>query len=472
MSRFALLRPKPLSTRLWQGGGLLAAVVLTIVVANLFLSEEKAVGRKMLGHDFLAFYTAGTLVRDGQAELLYDLATSERVQRQIGVEQGLELGKGFGPFWNPPFYAWTFVGLAALPYGTAVGVWVTINLCCAAIAVALLARIVISAAAPFPQFSSGTSWKYWALVPLLLCVSMPFLQAISHAQNTCISLLLLTLVVTQWRARRALSAGIVCGLLFYKPQLATVVAGVLCLTLGRRAVAGLAITGAFLLAVTLFTLPGSLSLYLSQLPLNLAAMQVEAPYLWERHVTLKAFWRLLFQGAAPGEMSPAAAGAWIATWLLVAGGLAWAAWRWLGRDRSDVAFDEVTAAVRLDRLIAATIVTMPLLMPFYFDYDLLLLAIPLTLLSAERLRGGEQIQGRDRTLVKVASMLFAWLMFNPGVARMGGVNVSVVLLGVTAMLFITRAAETRRTAGGEDADAEEQKPIRLDTQPVPRPLAA
>ena len=33
-----------------------------------------------------------------------------------------------------------------------------------------------------------------------------------------------------------------------------------------------------------------------------------------------------------------------------------------------------TRGVALDRLIVATIVAMPLLMPFYFDYDLLLLA--------------------------------------------------------------------------------------------------
>ena len=45
------------------------------------------------------------------------------------------------------------------------------------------------------------------------------------------------------------------------------------------------------------------------------------------------------------------------------------------------------AAVRRDRLIAAAIAATPLLMPFYFDYDQLLLAIPAVLLAAEWLRG-------------------------------------------------------------------------------------
>ena len=48
-------------------------------------------------------------------------------------------------------------------------------------------------------------------------------------------------------------------------------------------------------------MPGSIDTYMHQLPLNIHWMQVEHAYLWERHVTLKSLWRLLFQGYTIGE---------------------------------------------------------------------------------------------------------------------------------------------------------------------------
>jgi len=60
-----------------------------------------------------------------------------------------------------------------------------------------------------PQHLGG-DFATWGLVPLLIVTSMPFVQAISHGQNTFSSLLLLSLVVTAWRAKRALLAGMVC----------------------------------------------------------------------------------------------------------------------------------------------------------------------------------------------------------------------------------------------------------------------
>ena len=50
--------------------------------------------------------------------------------------------------------------------------------------------------------------------------------------------------------------GMIAGLLFYKPQLGTVVAAVLVLTLGWRALLGVVITGAVLTLITIVTMPG------------------------------------------------------------------------------------------------------------------------------------------------------------------------------------------------------------------------
>jgi hypothetical protein len=58
-----LFQPAPVHTRLWQAGGAIALVVVCAAVANVFVASERAVHVTMLGHDFLAFYTAGTFLR-------------------------------------------------------------------------------------------------------------------------------------------------------------------------------------------------------------------------------------------------------------------------------------------------------------------------------------------------------------------------------------------------------------------------
>jgi hypothetical protein len=449
-----------LSNRLWQAGGLVAALVLTLVVVNQFLPAHKAVGQDMLGHDFLAFYTAGTLAREGAWTDLYNLEHARTFQHDVGRSFDLDLGPSFGPYWNPPIYAWLFAPVSALPFPYAVLAWIGFNLVCAIGAIGLLARAVARAAHPWPLFPMGHGggsgfvrpWRYWMLVPLLMVASMPFLQAFTHGQNTFKSLLILTGTVLLWRSGRLVLAGMVCGLLFYKPQLASIVAAVLVLSSGWRALAGLAVTGTALLVTQELSMPGSTQLYLHQLPLNLAVMQSENIYLWERHATLKGFWRLLLDGRGPGEMSTAALTAWGASAGVLALGLI-AATRNTWRTTADDAFGGHTRAIQRDRLIAAAIVSMPLLMPFYFDYDLLLLAVPFTLLAIERLRRpGEPMHPHDRLIVKLAAGLYLWLMINPGLAKDSGVNLTVLTIAAIAGLFIARAC--RETASVSTVEAE------------------
>src|SRR5699024_8124210 len=119
----------------------------------------------------------------------------------------------------------------------------------------------------------------------------------------CLLLLIVTGTVHCWRRERWLCAGLIAGLLFYKPQLGAVLAAVLVVSGGWRAAAGLAISGSAVLVATLLTLPGALSAFLQRLPINVAILQEQGRYVWERHVTLKAFWRLLVQGDAVGPMA-------------------------------------------------------------------------------------------------------------------------------------------------------------------------
>lgn len=406
--------------------------IATLTVSNVFSHSDKAVTRNTLGHDFLAFYTAGTFVREGRYQELYNLDSVRTFQHQVASANGLELDRdSFGPWWNPPFYAWVFAPLSALPYHTALLIWTIFNCLCLACAMVLLCRML-------PQHLGGDS-ATWGLVPLLVVTSMPFVQAISHGQNTFSSLLLLSLVVTAWREKRAVLAGMACALLFYKPQVGAIVALILTLNLGVRVLLGMGFVLSLIGMATSWAMPGSLLSYLQQLPLNVHFMQVEHMYLWERHVTFKSFFRLLLQGRDAGE--PLLSTQIFTVFTCGCFGLALLLAALRTRKQVDCPWSGETRAGSRDRLIAATIATMPLLMPFYFDYDLLLLAVPATLFAAEMIRRNPEIPATraQQWIVRLWGMLFVWMMFNPGLARAIHVNGTVILASVLSAMLIARA---------------------------------
>ena len=441
-------RRATLCKRLWMSGGILAVFLLTIVIGNHFIAKDKSVTREMLGHDFLAFYTAGSFVLDGRSRDLYNLDAVRDFEQATAHHAGLEVGKSFGPWWNPPFYALVFEPFALLPYARALDLWRWISVAAVVIAIGLLTSMVL-------RPSIAVRWEHGLLVPLLIVISMPFIQAISHGQNTFTSLLVLTVTVALWRTDKKFLAGIVGGLLFYKPQLGAVVAVAMVVDLGPIALGGLTVTGFFLLGTTLAILPGSLQDWLQQLPANVRWMQVEHAYLWERHVTLKAFWRLLLQGREAGEASLlTTALTWISL-AAVGGGLGWTVIR---RWTSPLATNN---PLHRDRLIAATITAMPLLMPFYFDYDLLLLAVPATLYAVERISHPDYISPADRWFTTSWAVLFLWLFVNPAFALHTHVSGTVILLTITTTLSIQRMNRQKT----------QSEPM-LETQPMQLAAAA
>ena len=91
-----------------------------------------------------------------------------------------------------------------MPYREALLYWTLLNVTAMLTAVMLLRRF----------FPAQCDWRTTMLVPLLLMTSMPFIQAISHGQNTFTSLLLVAMIATAWRhaarSARALRADCSC----------------------------------------------------------------------------------------------------------------------------------------------------------------------------------------------------------------------------------------------------------------------
>jgi hypothetical protein len=215
--------------------------------------------------------------------------------------------------------------------------------------------------------------------------------------------------------------------------------------------------GTGVLLLTILTMPGALSDYLRRLPQNLHAIQVEQTYLWDRHVTLKGFWRLLLQGRDAGETSvlvnllmvicavPLVAGLFVAA--IRSGGKVqpypWGA----GHGERHGQRCASPTPPRTDGVIAATIASAPLLMPFYFDYDLVLLAGAAVLVT-----------GTSRTMLAFFAALYLWLFVNPYVAGPTRLNLTVPLLFGVALALTDRALHGR-PAGKTFETADDAPPV-------------
>jgi hypothetical protein len=282
-------------------------------------------------------------------------------------------------------------------------------------------------------------WRTWGLVPLLLIISMPFIQAMSHLQSTGLSLLLLCGVVWHWRAGpsrhfAAIAAGALAGLLAYKPQLAVVVAIALVLTVGARALVGLCTTGCVLLGLTLWRLPGTLGAYTRELPRAVAFIQNPPSYNWGRQVTPQGFWRLMIQGHGGG---PAYLSVHVLSYFVVALTAFWLVMCIRSYWKSPKLYS-------LDLLIASAIASMSLLMPYYMDYDLLLLAVPAVLVARETITKAHTSGHVNRLLPWAWGALFVALYVNPGLSSQSRINLAAPLVGLVAWLLMFPCIRQRR----------------------------
>ena len=169
--------------------------------------------------------------------------------------------------------------------------------------------------------------------------------------------------------------------------------------------------------------------------------------MWERHATFKAFWRLLFQGRAVGEPNGWVIGLTALSMAGVGAALVWVSslGRWLNPFAAD---RPLTSMASRDRLIAAAVAATPLLMPFYFDYDLLLLAVPAVLFAADLMRRdpAAPLPRADRGLLAAWPALYGWMLLNPDVAERTRVNLAAPLLAAVCSLLIARAARREAVA--------------------------
>lgn len=349
------------AARLWHAGALAylasASLVWGVLLA-LWLGGQGGRDRSgdVLGPDFPAFYTAGWMLRHGEAARLYDFERQEEVQRSLGLSPRPPASRGVSAFINPPHYALLMAPLSALSYRAAFAVWSALMLGCF-VAGLLLLRSLLS---PLRERSG--------LLPLALALFfMPVYFAFSAGQNTGLSLLLHSGILAALARRRdALAGGLIAvGLL--KPQLFLGLLPLLLIARRPKALAAFSLGAALVGLLTLLVLgSASFAQWWSAIRSSTYEMNIaeQAPKMFEWH----AFWQLLL-----GVNALSSALGWMCA-LLVFAGLC-LMWRRVRNGDSD----------ELMLCYAITICGTVVMVPHLFVYDLALLVLP-GLVIAARLR--------------------------------------------------------------------------------------
>lgn len=236
--------------RLWLGAAI-GCVPWAVWLGSLALGGwYKDARNQLVGTDHLAFYSAAWLVRDGESHRLYDyagLSEEKYQQRLVGWDWD-----GFEAYRNPPFYALLYLPTAGLSYYASVAIWTAIGFALLWVAIRLLR----------PE-RPGRAFL-WALT------FFPVFATASFGQNTFLSLALFAGVHRLLRAERRFAAGLVAGLLFFKPQLLLGLFVWWCFEPRRyaRCWLGVCFTGAALAAVSWLAVPDGSRAFLETLRTN------------------------------------------------------------------------------------------------------------------------------------------------------------------------------------------------------------
>jgi hypothetical protein len=236
----------PERVRLWAAASLIASLAGLLYILATAHGLIDYQGRP-IGTDFSNVYAAGSYVLEGRPDAPFDAATQHAREREI-----------FGdatPFYGwhyPPFFLFIAALLALLPYLPALAVWQGVTL---AIYLWCIGAIVSSFIPPLKgEGGSERSEESGKRLPLalLLAVSFPAVFVnLGHGHNGFLTAALIGFALLLLDSR-PIAAGILFGLLAYKPQFGLLIPVVLIATGRWRTFAAAAATVALLvLAATL-----------------------------------------------------------------------------------------------------------------------------------------------------------------------------------------------------------------------------
>jgi hypothetical protein len=243
---------------------------------------------------------------------------------------------------------------------------------------------------------------------------VPFQQLVLHGQ---IGVLVLAALTAAWLAMRSghlFWAGVACGSLAFKPQFGVAALLLVAVSLSPRVLAGAAV-GAFVqvAAVTLFLGTEPWLDYVGMLPRMIADADQFEPKPWQMH-SLIGFFRLLLDRTTAAHIAIVAASAFVVVVL-------WRAWR--RSPSADVRF-------------AALVISVALLNPHLYVYDLIVLVLPIAILSAWAV---EHPEAARKVSLPAALHLVVWVPLLGPLAALTHVQLSTLCM-LLLLLCVERVA--------------------------------
>jgi alpha-1,2-mannosyltransferase len=368
--------------RLWLAAALTCSLAgLAYVIATAHgLNDFQG---RPLGTDFSGFYAAGTYVLEGRPQAPFNGAAQHaREQAIFGADTA------FYAFIYPPFFLFIVAALAALPYLLALLVWQGATLA--------LYLWMVKAVVTLPPTAAPRPWFLPALASPAVFVNL------IHGQNGLLTASLLGGALALL-ARRPLLAGMLFGLLAYKPQFGLMIPLALIAGAQWRAFAAAATTVVLLVAATLIAFgPDPWQAFLASSTFARVVIlemgegglpRIQSVFAWTR------MWGgpIPLAYAVQGAVTIAVAAVLIRMW------------------RSDDRYAIKAAGLTIGTLLAT---------PYSLDYDLIALTPAIAFLACNGLRCG---------FAPYEKTALAFLWFVPFVAR-SVAQTTAVPLGVIAML--------------------------------------
>jgi len=313
-----------------------------VALGFLFASANGTLDRlnRPLGTDFSSFWTAGRMALEGHAALAYDWASHWERQKQT---HGIDM---FFPWSYPPFFLLIAAAFAALPYVPALVVWQTASL--------------IAALSAFRAILTQ---------PLALLFAFGFpgvLICLGHGQTGFLTAALLAGAILAL-PRSEVFAGLLVGLLAYKPQFGLLIPFVLATGGYWRAIgtATATVVATFVVTLALWGWP-VWQAFLESLPVTQKLVFETGNTGFEKFQSIFA-WVGLWGG--PLRLAYALQG------IVALGALAGCLWIW----RSPAAHRLKGAALLTGVLLSS---------PYVLDYDLIVFGMALALFVAHGMERG------------------------------------------------------------------------------------
>jgi len=399
----------------------LAVLFASVVGLGFILATSNGLNDyqgRPLGTDFSNVYAAGTYVLEGNAAAPFDLPSQFAREKQIFGDNTQFYG------WHyPPFFLFVAALLALMPYALALAVWQGATFGIYLFAIKMITSSWPGLSRPSTSFfgihgqdvdarrHQGVYARLRRAMAghdglwLLLAVAFPAVFVnIGHGHNGFLTAALIGLALVQLNARPAL-AGVLFGLLAYKPQFGLLIP--LALVAGGywRSFAAAAATVVALAAVTTLAFGTDIwNAFLASTHFTRVVVLEQGDTGWHKIQSIFS-WTRMWGGSIP--LAYAVQGA--ATLALAAGVL----WLW----RSEASFNLKAAALVIGAILAT---------PYSLDYDFVILAPAIAFLV---------IDGLQRGFLSWEKSAVALLWFMPLVAR-SVAQQALMPLGVIAMLIL------------------------------------